>query len=646
MPTKAELEAQLATVKAQRTLLLRVVGNTSLFDETPVEELLPLLRAAHDAGAKAAGRGHRQGHLLHERTVPGRWWMHGRWRCGTCPTASVANRAIFDIVAQVGTSWSRLAIPTGELGFPTMYRVLQKLPQDRHDEASAAQATELTVDNLNILPAHGPWQRLEDIEWRIGVGECGRTNGFLSMTEVRCHGSCEGVMAHRSVGASSAGAPASWASSPAGRPYLLVQQACLLGARVRVVSPRRRPVQTGQCLHVRGQRSSFTKVAPRAQLLTILGCRDAASDDALDVLQWAAASLRGMEGCDEASAKECEDVLLHAIAREFAERSAALATLPAPLLGRLLGCDEIDTQTEEQTLLALAPWLQTASQMVAQNVLLQLECYAARERASELQAELMQMKSRRAEELVNAVRCHDQDSALSALIAAEAEGNIDATFVGMLNSAAQRLTGNRRGHEASDAERAFYTSVFIVSREAARLMSNLCCGPSLGRMEAWAKDYPHLQPGTTVHAITSNLDHAIAVWRRAGVDMLHPGVHVDVYSCDDGTALQCSANATIHDEQQLGVYGLIDGPYFLALGELSDDQVMHARRRPTDGATPPPRYDPLSFHISLAGARFRAFAHHGEGHLDVVAAEHARSSARRVESTSHHHARDEQPDHL
>jgi hypothetical protein len=234
-----------------------------------------------------------------------------------------------------------------------------------------------------------------------------------------------------------------------------------------------------------------------------------------------------------------------------------------------------DVASEEASAIA-HQHVETASQMVAQNVLLQLECYAARERASELQAELMQMKSRRAEELVHAVRCHDQDSALSALIAAEAEGNIDATFVGMLNSAAQRSTGNRRGHEASDAERAFYTSVFIVSREAARLMSNLCCGPSLDRMEAWVKDYPHLQPGTTVHAITSNLDHAIAVWRRAGVDMLHPGVHVDVYSCDDGTALQCSVNATIHNEQQLGVYGLIDGPYFLTLGELSDDQVMHA----------------------------------------------------------------------
>ena len=77
----------------------------------------------------------------------------------------------------------------------------------------------------------------------------------------------------------------------------------------------------------------------------------------LDVLQWAAASLRGMEGCDEAKARECEDLLLRTVSCGFSERSAALATLPAPLLGRLLRCDEVNTQTEEQTLLALTPWL-------------------------------------------------------------------------------------------------------------------------------------------------------------------------------------------------------------------------------------------------------------------------------------------------
>ena len=225
---------------------------------------------------------------------------------------------------------------------------------------------------------------------------------------------------------------------------------------------------------------------------------------------------------------------------------------------------------------------ETIAQMMAQNVLLQLECDTAHERASSLQAELTRSKVRRAEDLVTAVRCHDRDSALSALIAAEAEGNIDAAFVDMLNSAARRSNCKKRGSEATDAERAFYTSLFIVSREAARLISNLCHGPSLDRMEAWIKDYPHMQPGTTVASINSSLDAAIAVWRRVGVGMLNEDT--EVYSCDDGSALQCRVNATMNNEQQLGVCGLVDGPYFVTLGELSDDQVMRMLPRATRGA--------------------------------------------------------------
>ena len=39
---------------AATSLLLRSFGNAALFDETPVKQLMPLLRAAHDAGAKVA----------------------------------------------------------------------------------------------------------------------------------------------------------------------------------------------------------------------------------------------------------------------------------------------------------------------------------------------------------------------------------------------------------------------------------------------------------------------------------------------------------------------------------------------------------------------------------------------------------------
>ena len=116
-------------------------------------------------------------------------------------------------------------------------------------------------------------------------------------------------------------------------------------------------VQTESTLKFEGS-FQLAKHAPRATLLQTLSSHHAASDGALDVLQWAAASLRGMEGCDEAKAKGCKDVLLRAIACSFSEQSAALDLLPSPLLGRLLRCDETNTQTEEQTLFALAPWLE------------------------------------------------------------------------------------------------------------------------------------------------------------------------------------------------------------------------------------------------------------------------------------------------
>ena len=78
--------------------------------------------------------------------------------------------------------WSELAIPKGELDFRTMYRVLHKLPQDR-ETASAAQYTEWIVENLSSLPATGPWQRLEDVEWRLMMLSAGEELFFAQ--EVR-----------------------------------------------------------------------------------------------------------------------------------------------------------------------------------------------------------------------------------------------------------------------------------------------------------------------------------------------------------------------------------------------------------------------------------------------------------------------------
>ena len=359
MTTIAELEVQLATarfelqahqlqaLKLQQSLLLRAFGIASLFEGTPVAELAPLLRAAHGAGATAAAEAIAKAICStndRAENMISTWALTLRY----LPDGDLTRRCLFQILRR-WILWENL-IPKGELDFRTMYRVLEKLPRDHHT-VSVTQTTELTVDNLNNLPAHGHWQRLEDVEWRIRVTNEANEQLCLGI-EVRYQGSCEGVMAQDSVHTSSAGAPALWASKYL-QPRVFSKHAYSgHGSFVPKAS-----VQTDNAFTFEG---SFTliKSAPRAQLLTILSRHDAESDDALDGLPWAAASLRGMDGCDEASAKECEDVLLRKIACEFSERSAALATLPAPLLGRLLRCDEIDTQTEEQTLLALAPWLE------------------------------------------------------------------------------------------------------------------------------------------------------------------------------------------------------------------------------------------------------------------------------------------------
>ena len=154
---RRKLEAELAAVKSrlkaqqsQQSLLLRAFGNTtSLFDETPVKELVPLLRVAHDARANAAaeaiakaicstnGRAEKMG---------GAWALTLRY----LPDGDRTSCCIKQVV-QHWRPWSQLATLKGELDFPTMYRLLTKLPQDRQT-ASATQTTEFMVGNLNNLP--------------------------------------------------------------------------------------------------------------------------------------------------------------------------------------------------------------------------------------------------------------------------------------------------------------------------------------------------------------------------------------------------------------------------------------------------------------------------------------------------------------
>ena len=213
MPTKAELEAQLATALRleaqnlqQQSLLLRAFGNASLFEGTPVEELAPLLRAAHGAGATAAAEAIAKA-ICSTNDRAENMWSTWALTLRYLPDGDLTRRCLFQILRR-WILWENL-IPKGELDFRTMYRVLEKLPRDHHT-VSVTQTTELTVDNLNNLPAHGHWQRLEDVEWRIRVTNEANEQLCLGI-EVRYQGSCEGVMAQDSVHTSSAGAPALWA---------------------------------------------------------------------------------------------------------------------------------------------------------------------------------------------------------------------------------------------------------------------------------------------------------------------------------------------------------------------------------------------------------------------------------------------------
>ena len=184
-----------------------------------------------------------------------------------------------------------------------------------------------------------------------------------------------------------------------------------------------------------------------------------------------------------------------------------------------------------------------AALLAAETVLLKLDAARDRLTAVELQARLREVQEQRAAELSDAVANHDAESALSALIAAEADGLITPDFVDLINSSARRVTAHKRGAEASDAERAFYLSLYITSHEAARLVSDFFGGPSSDAMQGWVGSYPHMKPGTKETDVEANIEHNIGVWTRQGVDVCDEDV--EMYSCDDATATQARLNAGV-----------------------------------------------------------------------------------------------------
>ena len=122
------------------------------------------------------------------------------------------------------------------------------------------------------------------------------------------------------------------------------------------------------------------EVAPRQmqwQLLTMyhtacLRCRDpdAAPPNALDTVLFACTKVASHAGIPPESATLCETVALRYAAHHFSKLAAqpAFCTLSAALVGRLLHLDDLDTESEQHTLLAMTPWLTAAGRTGADAV--------------------------------------------------------------------------------------------------------------------------------------------------------------------------------------------------------------------------------------------------------------------------------------
>jgi len=118
----ADVKSQLAAVKSgcqsQQSLLLRAFGNNSLFDEPPVKELVPLLRAAHAAGAKAAAEAIAKAicsSVDRASQMEGAWMLTLRY----LPDGDGATRCVFQVL-RWWDQWSKFAITKDELDFCSM----------------------------------------------------------------------------------------------------------------------------------------------------------------------------------------------------------------------------------------------------------------------------------------------------------------------------------------------------------------------------------------------------------------------------------------------------------------------------------------------------------------------------------------------
>jgi len=92
--------------------------------------------------------------------------------------------------------------------------------------------------------------------------------------------------------------------------------------------------------------------------------------DAISTLAFTAGELQSIHGVSNGAVALCKKVALRYVAFHFTSLSAtpAFSQLPAPLMGQLLRMDELGTDTEEHTLIAIEPWLREPGRSAADVV--------------------------------------------------------------------------------------------------------------------------------------------------------------------------------------------------------------------------------------------------------------------------------------
>ena len=133
----------------------------------PVTDLLPLLRLAHEEGVLVAAESIAKSICsTSERSelVGDAWAVALRHLpSGDTRTGPAHRRCVKSILDLDLESTNH----TVGLDCRSLFALLSKLPTDRYRE-SLSQTSELSLPNLNSLPAAGPWQQLEGGEWRGG----------------------------------------------------------------------------------------------------------------------------------------------------------------------------------------------------------------------------------------------------------------------------------------------------------------------------------------------------------------------------------------------------------------------------------------------------------------------------------------------